>query len=694
VTDRRPPSRLAAVLPLLELVGLTGVAVASPVMQVFEDGAEVFVAYRASRLEIVLFALALLLLVPAVLFAIELLAGLAGERWRRLAHAGAVVLLLGPLVAQVLKSETDLGRRPVLLLAIALGIVGGFAVWRWQAPRLFLRFLSAASVIFLVTFLFASPVTSLVVPARGVDAAEVEVGSPAPVVWIVFDEFPEASLLDRDNRIDAGLYPNIAALAGDGTWYRNSTTVSPHTSDAVPAMLTGRFPEEPDVLPVVSEHRDNLFSLLGGTYHMNVSEGWADLCPEGMCDDAFPSRGSALPPLLNDAQDVWWEKSKPSRRIQRFDARTSTFQNRREQVDDFVESLDDGGNDRPRLDFLHVVLPHAPFEFLPDGRRYDAPFPRGQFFGEWIDADVAGQARLRHLLQLQYTDRLLGDVLGRLRELDRYDESLVILTADHGAAFTPGSFFRGLTEKNLHEIAWTPLIVKRPGERSGRVDDTAVRSIDLLPTVAAELDVDVPWELDGRPIRSGRSDGDPKVFRWDESQLEPDDGDLVTLDGEEGFQRMLDAAPARPGDGDLDVYRLGSDGDLVGKQVDDVALGDTETLEGHLERAAALDDVETDAGELPAYVSGDVLVRGPDPRYAVAVNGVIGGWAHAYLPQLLPPHLDARYYDRPRLRWWGTMVPPELLRDGRNRIELLRIDGEGPDRVLHPIELRPEGSSS
>lgn len=692
MTARRPPrSRLAAALPFLELLGLSGLAVASPVLQVFSDGAEVFVAYRASRLEIVLFALGVVLVVPAVLFAVELLAGLAGERWRRLAHAGAVFLLLAALVLQVAKTETELKRRPLLALAVGLALLGAAAVWRWNAPRLFLRFLSLSSVVFLVTFLLASPVTALVVPSRGVEAADVEVGAPAPVVWIVFDEFPLVSLLGPDDRIDAGLFPNLAALAGDGTFYRNGTTVSPHTSDAVPAMLTGRFPEEPDVLPVVSEHKENLFTLLGGTYRLNVSEGWADLCPAGMCSDTYSSRAAALPPLFDDARSVWREKTKPSRAVERFDARSSTFQNRNEQVQDFVGSLDDGGGDQPRLDFLHVVLPHAPYEFLPDGQRYDAPFPPGFFFFDWLDQEVADQARLRHLLQVQYTDQLVGQVLDRLRELDRYDESLVVVTADHGASFTPETRFRGITEANLHEIVWTPLIVKTPGERSGRVDDTPVRSVDLVPTVADVLDVDIPWPVDGQPIRSGRSSGDPQVFRWDENVLEPEEGDFLTIDGEDGFRRVLDAPPGREGDGDLDLYRLGEHGDLVGQRVADLAVGEPVTVEGHVNQGPELASVDPEGDEVPAYISGETVVAGPDPRYAVAVNGVVGGWAHAYLPTLLPPGLDPNYTDRPRVRWFWTMVPPELLREGRNRVELLRIDGEGDDRVLRPVRLRREG---
>jgi hypothetical protein len=622
------------------------------------------------------------------LFALELLAGLAGERWRRLVHAGAVFLLLGALALQVAKSETDLGRYRASAVAAFVALAGAAAVWRWHAPRLFLRFLAVATGFFFVTFLLASPVTALVVADRQAHPADVRVGSPAPVVWIVLDELPTTTLLGPDDRIDAQLYPNLAALAGDGTFYRNHTTVSPHTSDAVPAGLTGRYPEEPDVLPVLSEHRDNLFTLLGGSYRLNASEGWADLCQGDGCEDPTGTRPAALRELLEDAGDVWQEKTRPWRTALREDPYRFTFLGRVEQVEDFVASLDAGSEDRPPLDFLHVVLPHSLFEHLPDGRRYEAPLPPGQVGFRWFDEHVAAAARQRHVLQMQYTDRLLGNVFDRLRALDRYDESLIVVTADHGASFSPGALFRGVGEENLHEIVWTPLVVKAPGQRQGRVDDTLVRSIDVLPTVAELLEIDVPWRLDGRPMRPGRSDGEVRLFRWDENDLQPDDGHFVTLDGGEGFRRMLDEAPARTGDAELGAYRLPPHGDLVGRRVADLPLAVPESTEGFIADGDQFESVDMDDDEVPAYISGQTVVAGPDPRYVIAVNGVVGGWAPAYLSTWLPPGMDFSYLDRPRVRQWWTMVPPALLREGRNRVELLRIEGEGADRVLHPVRLR------
>src|SRR5215210_7346546 len=46
------------------------------------------------------------------------------------------------------------------------------------------------------------------------------------VVLVVFDEFGGDILLGPNGRIDAGRFPHFAALARDGTWFRNAQTRS------------------------------------------------------------------------------------------------------------------------------------------------------------------------------------------------------------------------------------------------------------------------------------------------------------------------------------------------------------------------------------------------------------------------------------------------------------------------------------
>jgi arylsulfatase A-like enzyme len=83
--------------------------------------------------------------------------------------------------------------------------------------------------------------------------------------------------------------------------------------------------------------------------------------------------------------------------------------------------------------------------------------------------------------------RLVDDEIGRLFEtLKRaglYDDMLIVLTSDHGDAFMEHGFISHSTTP-YEELVRIPLIVKLPGgEHGGRVVDTQVRSVDILPTV-------------------------------------------------------------------------------------------------------------------------------------------------------------------------------------------------------------------
>ena len=45
----------------------------------------------------------------------------------------------------------------------------------------------------------------------------------------------------------------------------------------------------------------------------------------------------------------------------------------------------------------------------------------------------------RYLLQLDFVDRLIGRLLRRLKAQGMYDNTLLVVTADHGIARRPGS---------------------------------------------------------------------------------------------------------------------------------------------------------------------------------------------------------------------------------------------------------------
>ena len=67
------------------------------------------------------------------------------------------------------------------------------------------------------------------------------IAHPHRVVLLALDELPIGSLLDGSGHVDAGLFPNFAALERTSTSYRNMSTVAPYTELAVPAILTGQY---------------------------------------------------------------------------------------------------------------------------------------------------------------------------------------------------------------------------------------------------------------------------------------------------------------------------------------------------------------------------------------------------------------------------------------------------------------------
>jgi hypothetical protein len=460
----------------------------------------------ASPWEILVFALALVLVPPVAFFSLELLAGLVSKRAATLVHLALVGFLVAVLALQVVRRA---GGPTALELAVAaaIGVAGALAYRRSAGVRSFATVLAAAPVLFLLLFLFQSPASKLVLTEDA--AAHVDVvHSRTPVVLIVFDEFPTGSLLNARHEIDAVRFPSFADLAAHSTWYRNATTVHEGTTNAVPAILTGILPKAHQ-LPDFDDHPDNLFTLLGGTYRLDAFEEDTRLCPPGLCEgEEHESFGGQLGSLVDDASVVYGHVLLPnglagdlpsvSESWQDF---LSRGQDEAARFADFLRTVTPATT--PTLYTIHALLPHSPWQYMPSGERYAVDYPTAPWAPSefWTkDPGLVVQSWQRHLLQVGYTDTLLGQMLARLRRTGLYDRSLIVVVADHGISFRPGHKRRPVWPGNLQDIAYVPLFVKLPEQQAGRVSDEHAETVDVVPTIAAVLGVKAPWNLDGRSL--------------------------------------------------------------------------------------------------------------------------------------------------------------------------------------------------
>jgi hypothetical protein len=124
---------------------------------------------------------------------------------------------------------------------------------------------------------------------------------------------------------------------------------------------------------------------------------------------------------------------------------------------------------------------------------------------DWLaDPATLHRTEFRYRLQVGFVDRFLGRLLDRLVETNVLEKCLLIVTADHGVSFRPGHSRRLLDADNLAEIASVPLFIKLPGQKAGRVDDRNVESVDIFPTIAESLGIELSEPVDGVPISQAR----------------------------------------------------------------------------------------------------------------------------------------------------------------------------------------------
>ena len=186
-----------------------------------------------------------------------------------------------------------------VVTTVALCVVGVASYVRWKAVRLFLAYSIVLPILGATAFVHGIPLTT-----DSAEAADVEIPRQVPIVLVVFDEFPVSSLLTRAGEIDAVRYPNFGELARVANWYPNATTVHDHTTSAVPAILTGQLPRQGD-LPLLADHPDNVFTLLGASYRFRVHELVTHLCSTQLCQRDGASVTERLPSLFSDVGVVY-----------------------------------------------------------------------------------------------------------------------------------------------------------------------------------------------------------------------------------------------------------------------------------------------------------------------------------------------------------------------------------------------------
>jgi arylsulfatase A-like enzyme len=183
---------------------------------------------------------------------------------------------------------------------------------------------------------------------------------------------------------------------------------------------------------------------------------------------------------------------------------------------------------RPFFMFLNYMDAHSPyFAPLPFRERFStggshlSPLTTDTYAAirDSVNAGkrVLDEKERRFLLShydggIAFIDAGLKDVIKRLRELGLYDNTLVIITSDHGEAFGEHNSMAHGNGSVYQDQVHVPLLIKYPDQHQAYQSDALVSQVDLMPTVLDLAGIEIPRSLQGHSLRGSQNQQGSAVF--------------------------------------------------------------------------------------------------------------------------------------------------------------------------------------
>jgi arylsulfatase A-like enzyme len=162
-------------------------------------------------------------------------------------------------------------------------------------------------------------------------------------------------------------------------------------------------------------------------------------------------------------------------------------------------------HDRPFFGWVHFISPHTPYEYREISEHLAPRMEEGRFASKVESSyHVENEAELNRARELYdgemfFADHLFGRLMKHLDKLGLADNTIVVVTADHGEEFMDHG---RVGHKSLfEEVIRVPLLIRHPGAPGGGRTDLPYLNIDLLPTLASTVGLALPADIDGIDLR-------------------------------------------------------------------------------------------------------------------------------------------------------------------------------------------------
>ena len=270
--------------------------------------------------------------------------------------------------------------------------------------------------------------------------------------------------------------PNLDALAAEGVLYRNAHSTSTWTLPSHASLFTGKFPSshgaryDPEGPLVLSDE----IGAGDGIRARGLAPGETTLA-QTLTEAGYATAGFAGGPWLlrsfglAEGFEHWDDEG-----ILGVNGRNAQDLSR--AVVAWLETWAAEPGEKPFFIFVNFFDAHFP---------YNAPTPYAkQFLPPGVDLNPLNRSQFDALYdaEIRFADEHAGVLLDFLRERSLYEDTLVIVTADHGEMLGEHGEW-GHNGIPFEPVVRIPLIVKPPGGGPGRSEDQPIQLSDVFHLV-------------------------------------------------------------------------------------------------------------------------------------------------------------------------------------------------------------------
>lgn len=403
----------------------------------------------------------------------------------------------------------------LFILAFLITMAAVVIILKNQLMRT-LSYLSLIIPLVFLDFIFVSPASTLFKQSEKVSPTKIAGMNNTPIFLLIFDEFSGLTLQNVKGQLDASRYPGFAELATQADYFPNALTSGISTSIVVPSIASGnlRIHDKKGLAP--GENLIELFQSSGSVYAQSTVLSADLMSKQNTKQASFISDFMTLYIHILSHKD-WIEDKigvipetwkgfgvffKKNNRKQDWDVSNPHAQ----QFLDWLRQVD-SSEANSQFNFLHIQFPHADYNTTSLGRSVlnSIEILRSSKDKETL---VGNQTLLNvlyhnYMQQSAYTDYLVQSFIQVLKHKKLFDQSLIIITSDHGVSYNRKGVNRRAPENedSWKNIVSVPLFIKYPYQIEGNINSSFVTNLDISTTIINVTGIDSPWESVGKNLK-------------------------------------------------------------------------------------------------------------------------------------------------------------------------------------------------